>query len=348
MLSLLSLGVKKMPKQKKPKVESNVEVKIENPEEEQKKLEKSLDLIPLCREKSETPYNEQVENERKNIFKVYKKARTENNIIMVITVLVFIASMILMVTPETKSWGTIAGGVAIGVVIVFLIVHYILTRNLFPNTTKNYIRYFMEHTDNYIFDIENVYDQKLYFEKRYAIADVLQDRCYKDVIDTASRNIVTGTYKEKPFECGELALYKAGAKRYQKAVIFVGKYLTAENKLHFPERYIIQIRAFNETDKPNDIEDLVVLHEQNNFIVYGKEGANFEKDLGKELLDNLKSIECTGALLNVNIVLWAGRTAAYLSYDDSIVAIPFDKEIVPESYAQLKKNISEVLEILVG
>ncbi len=336
-----------MAKQKKQNVDSEVEIKIENPEEEQKKLDKSLDLIPLCREKSDTPYHEEVENERKNIFKVYKKARTENNVIMVITVLVFVASMILMVTPETKSWGTIAGGVAIGVVIVFLIVHYILTRNLFPNTTKNYIRYFMEHTDNYIFDIENVHDQKLYFEKRYVVSDVLQDRCYKDVIDTASRNIVSGTYKEKPFECGELALYKAGAKRYQKAVIFVGKYLTAANNLHFPERYIIQIKAVNETDKPNDIEDLVILHEQNNFVVYGKEGANFEKDLGKELLDNLKSIECTGALLNVNIVLWAGRTAAYLSYDDSIVAIPFDKAIVPESYAQLKKNISEVLEILV-
>ena len=336
-----------MAKQKKQNVDSEVEIKIENPEEEQKKLDKSLDLIPLCREKSDTPYHEEVENERKNIFKVYKKARTENNVIMVITVLVFVASMILMVTPETKSWGTIAGGVAIGVVIVFLIVHYILTRNLFPNTTKNYIRYFMEHTDNYIFDIENVHDQKLYFEKRYVVSDVLQDRCYKDVIDTASRNIVSGTYKEKPFECGELALYKAGAKRYQKAVIFVGKYLTAANNLHFPERYIIQIKAVNETDKPNDIEDLVILHEQNNFVVYGKEGANFEKDLGKELLDNLKSIECTGALLNVNIVLWAGRTAAYLSYDDSIVAIPFDKAIVPESYVQLKKNISEVLEILV-
>lgn len=348
MLSLLSLGVKVMSKQKKQKVDSEVEIKVENPEEEQKKLEKSLDLIPLCREKSEKPYHEEVEEQRTNIFKVYKKARTENNIIMVVTVLIFAAAMILMVTPQTKSWGTIAGGVAIGVVIVFLIVHYILTRNLFPNTTKDYIRFFMEHVDNYIFDIEDVHDQKLYFEKRYAVADVLQDRCYKDVVDTASRNIVTATYKEKPFECGELALYKAGAKKYQKSVMFVGKYLTAENKMHFTERYIIQIRAFNETDKPNDIEDLVVLHEQNNFIVYGKEGANFEKDLGKDLLDNLKAIECTGALLNVNIVLWAGRTAAYLSYDDSIVAIPFDKKIVPESYAQLKKNITDILEILVG
>lgn len=60
------------------------------------------------------------------------------------------------------------------------------------------------------------------------------------------------------------------------------------------------------------------------------------------------SINCTGALLNVNIVLWAGRTAVYLSYDDSIVAIPFDNPIKPESYTQLKGNIKDILEIFIG
>ena len=73
-----------------------------------------------------------------------------------------------------------------------------------------------------------------------------------------------------------------------------------------------------------------------------------ERDLGKDLIENLKSIECVGSLLNVNIVLWAGHTAVYLSYDDAIVAIPFDKAIQPESYHQLKKNITDVLEILLG
>ena len=336
-----------MAKEKKIKNSTpNEEIKVETPEEAQEKLDKSLDLIPLCREKSEVPFNEEVEQERSNIFKVYKKTRTENNIIMVITVVVFVASFIMFV--NLGDIGKIIGGVAIGVALVFLIVHYILTRNRFPNTTKKYIRFFMEHSDNYIFDINDVHDQKLYFEKRYAIADVLQDRAYKDVIDIASRNIVTATYKEVPFECGELALYKAGAKKYQKAVMFVGKYLTMENKLHFEERYIIQIKGEKETDAPNDIEDLTVLHKQNNFVIYGKEGANYEKDLGKDFINNLMSINCTGALLNVNIVLWAGRTAVYLSYDDSIVAIPFDNPIKPESYTQLKGNIKDILEIFIG
>ena len=334
-----------MAKKKEAKNEE-LNVEVVSPEEDQKKLEASLDVIQLCREKSEVRFDEAVEKERHNIFTTYKKARTKNNIIMAITVIIMIVSFVLMV--QFPTWGPIAGGVAIGVTVVFLLVHYILTKNLFPNTTKNYIRFFMETSDNFVFDIPDVHDQKLYYEKRYAIADSLSDRAFKDVVDIASRNIVTGTYKEKPFECGELALYRAGAKKYQKEVMFVGKYLTFENKLHFEDRYIIQIKGDKETDKPNDIDDLAVLLEQNRFVIYGKEGAKFEKDLGKELLNNLKAIDCVNALLNVSIVLWAGHTAVYLSYDDSIAAIPFDHAIKPESYHQLKKNITDVLEILLG
>ena len=331
---------------KKKEVENQeVEMKIASPDEEQDRLNKSLDEIKLGKYENEKPFNEVVEEERSNIFSTYKKTRTINNIITAAVVVIFIASIVLFV--QFPGWGQINGGVAIGVCLVFMIVYYILTKNKFPDTTKKYIRAFMITTDTYVFDMENLYDQKLFFEKRYSNEEALGDRVYKDVIDTASRNIVEGTYKEKPFQCGEYALYKACAKRGQKTVLFVGKYLSLENSLHFEDRYVIRILGEKDTDAPNDIEDLVALSEQNKFIIYGKEGAKFEKDLGKELIENLKSIECVGALLNVNIVFWAGKTVAYLSYDDSVVAIPFDHAINAASYQQLKKNISDLLEILV-
>lgn len=258
-----------------------------------------------------------------------------------------IGSLVLM--TQVPTWGAIVGGVLIGVMFIFLVVHYILTRNLFPNTTKKYIRYFMKTVDDYIFDIKNASEQKLYHEKRYAISDTMGDHVYKDVIDAASRNIVTFKYKNKDVEVGELALYKqSGVKKYQKIVMFVGKYMNFKNDYNFEDRYVIRIKGEKEVDAPNDIEDLVVLSEQNNFVVYGKEGAKFTKDLGKDLVENLKSIDCTGALLNVNVVIWAERTAVYLSYDDSIVAIPFDHETNKDSYVQLKKNITDLLEILIG
>lgn len=315
-----------------------------DPKAEQEKLYKSLDVIELSKEEPEKPFNELVEEKRKNIFVTYKKARTRSNIIMIAVVVVFVASIVLAVSNQ--QWGMITGGCLIGATLVFLIVNYILTKNTFPNTTRDYIKYFMLTSDNYLFNNKDFSDAKLFVEKRYTLADVLADRCYADVIDCVSRNLVEGKYKGKEFNCGELAFYKAGDKKHVKHVVFVGRYLSMGNKLHFEDRYIINIRGEKETDLPTDISDLVELSSQNRFVIYGKEGANFEKDLGKDFINNLKSIDCTGALLNVNVVVWAGHTACYLSYDDSIVAIPFDKAIEPNSYTQLKKNLSDVLEIV--
>ncbi len=128
------------------------EAKVVTPEEDNQKLEESLDVINLKDvEENAKPFNEAVEEKRKNSFVTYRKARTRNNIIMVAVVAVFIASMVLMVNENTKSWGTITGGCLIGATLVFLIVNYILTRNLFPNTTKNYIKFFMTTVDKHVF-----------------------------------------------------------------------------------------------------------------------------------------------------------------------------------------------------
>lgn len=329
---------------KKKEVEQVQEEKALDPKKEQEKLYKSLDMIELSKEEPEKPFNELVEEKRKNIFVTYKKARTKSNIIMIAVVIVFVVSIVLAV--NNQQWGMIVGGCLIGATLVFLIVNYILTRNTFPNTTREYIKYFMHNSDNYLFNSNDISEAKLFFEKRYTLADVLADRCYSDVIDCVSRNIVEGKYKGKEFNCGELAFYRAGERKHTKHVVFVGRYLSIPNNLHFEDRYIINIRGEKETDLPTDISDLVELSSQNRFVVYGKEGSNFEKDLGKDFLNNLKSIDCGGALLNVNVVVWAGHTACYLSYDDSIVAIPFDKAIDPNSYTQLKKNLNDILEIV--
>ena len=87
---------------KEKEQEQEVELKIQDPAEEQKKLEASLDVIPLCKEKSDVPFYEATEKERKNIFVIYKKSRLENNIIMGITVAVFAASM--FVFTQFPSW----------------------------------------------------------------------------------------------------------------------------------------------------------------------------------------------------------------------------------------------------
>ena len=306
--------------------------------------EEFKDYLVLSKSAKEVPYNETIETERSNIFKVYKSTTKLNSLLMVIAVAAFIASFILVSRAEAAL--KITGWVLVGVTMVGLIVYYLLTRNLYPNTSKKYFRVFWKESNEYLFDDPKFSDCKIDVNERYQLADVLADRVYKDVIDLASRNLVRGKFDNKPFTFGELAFYKAGAKKHSKEVIFVGRHLTVENDYHFEGRYIVNIKGEKGLDLPNDVDDLVVLKEEENLVIYGPEGSKVEKDLPKRVLIDLTSLNCRGSLLNICVVFWAGRTAAYLSYDDAIVAIPFESPLNVEAYASLKNNIKDMLEIL--
>ena len=329
-------------KDKEKKVQQEV-----SPEEEQKKLDQSLQLTELNNPETLESFSEKVESSRQDFFKTYNSQKRLSNILIPVVGVLMAASLILFI-GVAEQWGKILGGVIIGVTLVGMIVYFFTTKNKLPNKSRDYISNFVTLSDNYVFADAEYKNAKVFISKRFATADLLPDRVYKDVVDIASRNIVEFEYKDHNIQIGELALYKQGAKRNQKGLLYVGKYMSFQNDYHFEDRYIISIRGKDEVDIPNDIEDLVILKEQNKFVVYGKEGSNVEKDLGKGLLNDLLSIECHASLLNVNIVLWAGHTAVYMSYDDSIVAIPLDKKLNAASYQQLKKNIKDLLTILIN
>ena len=331
-----------MAKAKKVK-EVEKEVSVKSDEE---KLAESLDTISLNEELSLEKFKEKVEESRSDMYKTYSSQRKVSNILIPVVGLLMAGSFILFLGIQ-EMWGKILGGVIIGVTLVGMVVYYILTKNKLPNKSNSYIRNFAISSDSYVFSHADYSNQTLYFKKRFAIAEFAPDRVYKDLVDIASRNIVSFDYKEHNVTVGEVALYKQGAKRNQKQILFVGKYMSFTNDFHFEDRYIINIRGKNDVDLANDIDDLVILNEHNKFSIYGIDGSKFEKDLGKELINDLKSIDCTGSLLNVNIAIWAGHTAVYMSYDDSVVAIPLDKELNAAAYQKLKKDIHDLLSILV-
>ena len=129
-----------------------------------------------------------------------------------------------------------------------------------------------------------------------------------------------------------------------KAVAFIGKYLELQNTLHFEGRYILNFRAEKPNDLPTDIDDLVELNNAENFVVYGPEGSDYTKDIPAKFIAELKKIKVAGNLLNLNVVLWAGHTGVYLSYDDPVVALPFDKPFDVEPQNAFKNDLLAVLD----
>lgn len=324
----------------KKKQSQDVEVKVV----EQETPAPKLNVINIEKNDDVQSLNDKVDEQRKSLLKSYKKTNLINNILLVIVAAIFIGSFVLI---TRGTWGQIAGWVMIGVTLTGLVIYFLLTRKKYPNLSRQYFKVFWEATNNYLFSDSRFEECSIDIDERYELSDVISQRVYKDVVSTASRNIVRGKFSGKEFVFGELGVYKAGAKRNARDVVFVGRHLSLDSNLEFEGRYIINIRKKEEpVDLPTDIEDLKPLLEDGLLTIYGEEGANYEKDLGKKFISELQSLVCNAPLLNINFVLWNKKTFCYLSYDDSIVAIPFEKAIDTNAYVTLKRNIEDVFELL--
>ena len=292
------------------------------------------------------PYQVAIEEARQNLFKAYTKSRRMSNIIMFV-VLAMIVGVMFMIMSNIQ-WLKIVGYCAAGAIVVGMVVYYVLTRKKFPDKTKDYIAFVSTSLRNRMFD-EDFKEVSYNEEERFTIADFAGDGVYKDATGINSRNIIRATYKGHHLTYGEVALLRPSTRKQQVPPLFVGKYITLPNELNFDGRFVIVYKNSKQPfDLPNNVDDLTVLEEKDDVTVYGPEGADFHKTLKGNFLTELRKIRVENHLYNINIVIWGGHSAAYISYDDAIMSFPFDKPFDHVAFDQSCKDMEAVIKLLIG
>ena len=121
------------------------------------------------------------------------------------------------------------------------------------------------------------------------------------------------------------------------------------NELEFEGRFVIAYKNPKQPyDLPNNVDDLVVLEEREDLVVYGPQDADFRKVLGASFINEVRRLRLDNHLFNVNIAVWGGHSAAYLSYDDGVMAIPFEKPFDYEGFEQSCKDVDALIRLLAG
>lgn len=286
-----------------------------------------------------------VEEKRGQLFKDYKKTKLVSNIVMIVTVVIIIGCFALIVQkPQVCK---IIGYVLAGLVLVGMIVYSIVFKNKFPNKTKAYIKEVTTLIDREAFN-DNCYSNvKYYADEKMELSALLSDRVFANCTDIGSRNIITGTFANSLyFKVAEVALYHLAEKR-KKEVSFIGKYVSVPNSLHFEGRFIISIRKEKVTDACDDISDLVELEgSTDSFKIYGREGSSLKvAGIPDKVIDTLKSYPLNEFLMGINIVIWAGHTGIYLSYDDPVVSLPFDTVYKNEVHSAYNADLKAMLSL---
>ena len=327
-----------MAEEEKKAVESKEEIQEQKQEEPKKEDINSLFPGAVLIEKpnkDSKPYEEAIEQARVDFNKVVKKSRIRSYIAMGV-VLALAVTSVIFIGFRGLAW-SIAGWSLVGTAVVGMIVFYIVTRNTVPNATKDYIDVVNRELNQRNFADNQFTEAKTDKKEKLEIADPISDGIYAGLTTIASRNVINGKFAGRTFKLGDMGLYSGQGKGRTSA--FVGKYFSYPNDLHFEGRYIISIKGKAPVDLPTDTADLVVLHEDDSFVVFGKEGAKYESDLTKAFVSEIKKVQVNNHLLNLNVVIWSGHTAVYASYDDQIMTLPFQKNYDKEPNEQYANDL---------
>ena len=293
-------------------------------EEEKQELEET----PSEEAKS---YDALIEEARLDLFNTYTKSKRISNIIMIAVVIAICGIMFLIISNDAVL--KIIGYSLLGVLVAGMILYYVLTRKKLPNKIKSYVPFVMKTLNDRTFSHQGFSSIESNEEEKLAMDDLVGDGVYADANSINSRNVVRGTYNGHHFLYAEAALMRPSSKKQQVPPLFVGRYISIPNQLKFDGRFVLSFKNPKQPlDLPNAVSDLKVLEDKDDFSVYGPEDSNYHNVLNNKTLSSFKRLQIEGHLLNVNVVFWAGHTAAYLSYDDAILSVPFDKKFDKEAF----------------
>lgn len=277
----------------------------------------------------DSSFDKVIEQKRQVLFSEYTKSRKVSNILTFVVIAIAIGGMYLVTSLVT--WMVALGWALLILGLIGMILFYFFNKRKFENHTKEYIALVSDILTNATFASKD-FDSIEVTEEKFEISSFENNGAYKDTVKVASRNVVKGKYRDFDFVFGDAALFRKGEKKNQSVVSFVGKYLKCENKLLTKNNFLIQIEGDKPVDIPNDIENKDLLLEEGKIKIYGIKGTNINEVLGAKFLSAIKKIPVNGHLLNCAISISEKSTSVFISYDDDVVAIPFDKPFNFEAF----------------
>ena len=283
------------------------------------------------------PYGEVVEEERAKVLAQNKLSSRLSTISIIVVLALAVTGIILLNMVPILSY------VLMGVAVVALIVFSIVIRRIARPDVQGYIVKASTAINEFTFADNRFSEVKYDPPDKLLLEDVSKDGAFSDLVRVASRNVVEGLYKGNSFKVCETAFFKLNGKKQMP--VFIGKYLSTTNDLHFEGRIILISKGDTDADIPDGLGDLQQVDNEGKFFVYAPDEKAY-KNLNAKFIKAIKAINVTKHLMNLTVIIWAGRTIVYASYDDPTITLPFYEKYQPDTAVDYKNNLIELLEAI--
>lgn len=217
-----------------------------------------------------------------------------------------------------------------------IITYVLLFKRFINKKVSHYFNTYYSNTSKYVFNDKNFSSFELQKPDKIAKIQFDENYLYKDVAEVGSRGLVDFTYKDRKCMVCDCAAQVKDSKRIYP--IYVGKYLVGPAKYDGDERIVIYIKGDDRAIFPNNLEDLELVLENDNFNVYTN-NKNWKKVVNATVIKKLNSFKTGSQLVDVAISIYGGHTYICLGYDDPIMVLPFEHAFDPSPIKEYKKEL---------
>jgi len=299
-------------------------------------LENQIENEIISEDKSLTTL---IEEKRAPLYKEFGKSRKISNILTIVILIIACGGMYLLSAGET--WMTILGWGILLLGVAAMVLFYVFSKKRFEQHTKEYVAFVANAISDSTFKNKNFKNLETTSNK-IEVNDLAGNGAYSDIIRVASRNVTNGEYSGLRFSFADIAFFRKGQKKNTSLTSFVGKYINVFNSLKMNGNIVIEIQGKEPMDLPNGVDDKNVLVNDEKITIYGPEGTDPKEVLGQQFYSSLKKLPVEEHFLNLVISVWEGRTFVFMSYDDAVVAMPFDKAFNSQAFDAFTNDLEAV------
>lgn len=306
-------------------------------------MEKEQEVTEVLNEEAKS-FDTLIEEKRAPLYQRFLSSRKISNILTFVILIAAVGGMILI--PNEALWMKILGWCLIGAGLAGMICFYFFSKKRFDVGTREYIDFVNATLNHETFSDPNFTDIEV-TDGKLEIENFAGNGVYSEIVRVASRNVINGKYCDIPFKFAEAALFKKPeGKKGPVSASFVGKFFEVENTIKFGGNIVINISREQPVDAPNGLGDKTALYTDDGLTIYGIEGTEFRDVIGEEFVGKIRKIKAENHLLNLAISIWEGHTFVFMSYDDDVIALPFDKPLKPEAFLSFVGDLKKVFETI--
>ncbi len=293
-----------------------------------------------------------IEASRQTFYRFYKKM---NWIKWIVTGVVLVIILVCWLVPQFIQVGVNAegepigldsgvtlgiglGGIGLGLVV--LLVYNILFKKAVEKETRNYFLSYYKGTDDYVFggiaaERSGDVDAKLNDDEFNA------GGLYKDVAKVGSRDRIEFKYKNHDVVFSDAAAQIKGQKSLQ--TVFVGKYMALDNA-YGGNDLLVYLKGNKRALPPTTLEGRNLIENTKTMLVYGEHDG--KRLFNKEVRNAVAKISTDATLVDLSIVIKAGKTYFYFGYEDNLMILPLEKPFDPRPTAHFKSDIENVFALV--